>query len=126
MMMDVNLHSVAAALLATYTVCRPVLRCKPISRNKLTAEYAPRQEPLWGSQDSVGLNRQHPASPDQPAHGKILCIGSHHIIFILITESCSFEDLKTLVGRLNHVYFISTCYEPAVMAPAEIPPETKC
>jgi hypothetical protein len=28
------------------------------------------------------------------------------IIFILITESCGYDDLETLVGRLNHVCFV--------------------
>jgi hypothetical protein len=96
----------AASLLAIHAVCRPVAVREPIKRNELTAEKKLIAESLLEEvKTTLGWlldTRQILIS---------LTLGKYSewaaaIIFILITEYCGYDDLETLVRRLNHVCFV--------------------
>ena len=96
----------AASLLAIHAVCRPVSVCEPVPRNELTAEKKLIAESLLEEvKTTLGWlldTRRLLISLNMEKYSAWAAA----IIFILITESCGYEDLETLVGRLNHVCFI--------------------
>jgi hypothetical protein len=96
----------AASLPAIHAVCRPVAVHEPIKRNELTAEKKLIAESLLEEvKTTLGwlLNtRRLLISLTLDKYSEWAAA----IIFILITESCGYNDLETLVGRLNYVCFV--------------------
>jgi hypothetical protein len=98
----------AASLLAIHAVCRPVAVREPIKRNKLTAEKKLIAESLLEEvKTALGWLL------DTCRFLISLTLNKYSewavaIIFILITKSCSYHDLETLVGWLNHDCFVIT------------------
>jgi hypothetical protein len=96
----------ASSLLAIHTVGRPVAAHEPVLRNELTAEKKLIAESLLEEVKTtlgwlldtrrllIGLPMDKFSSWSASIH------------FMVIMETCSYEDLDTLVGRLNHVCFI--------------------
>jgi hypothetical protein len=96
----------ADSLLAIHAICRPVAVCGPIKRNELTAEKKLIAESLLEEvKTTLGWlldTRRLLISLTLDKYSEWAAA----IIFILITESCGYDDLETLVGRLNHVCFV--------------------
>jgi hypothetical protein len=96
----------AASLLAIHAVCRPVAVYEPIPRNKLTAEKKIIAESLFEEvKATLGWlldTRRLLISLTIEKYSAWAAA----IIFILITKSCGYDDLETLVGRLNHICFV--------------------
>jgi hypothetical protein len=96
----------AAALLAIHSVGRPVAVDEPISRDQLTAEKKLIAESLL-EETKITLGwlldtrRLRISLPMEK-----YAAWAATILFILITESISYQVLESLVGRLNHVCFI--------------------
>jgi hypothetical protein len=96
----------ASSLLAIHTVGRPVASQEPVPRNELTAEKKLIAESLLEEVETtlgwlldtrrllIGLTMENFAAWPVSIH------------FMVIVGACSYNDLETLVGRLNHVCFI--------------------
>jgi hypothetical protein len=96
----------ASSLLAILTVGRPVAIQEPVPRHKLTAEKKLIAESLLEEVKTtlgwlldtrrllIGLTMEKFAAWSASIH------------FMVIVEACSYDELETLVGRLNHVCFI--------------------
>jgi hypothetical protein len=96
----------ASSLLAIHTVGRPVADHKPVPRHELTAEKKLIAESLLEEvKNTLGWlldTRRLLISLPMDKFSS----WSASIHFMVIVEACSYDDLDTLVGRLNHVCFI--------------------
>jgi hypothetical protein len=96
----------AASLLAIHAVCRPVAVCEPIPRNELTAERKLIAESLLEEvKTTLGWLLDTRRLLISLAIEKYSAWAAA-ITFILISESCGYNDLETLVGWLNHICFV--------------------
>jgi hypothetical protein len=96
----------ASSLLAIHTVGRPVVSQAPVPRNELTAEKKLIAESLLEKVKTtlgwllgtrrllIGLTMEKFAAWSASIH------------FMVIVGACSYNNLETLVGRLNHICFI--------------------
>jgi hypothetical protein len=96
----------AASLLAIHTVGRPVAGHEPVTRNELTAEKKLIAESLL---EEVKTTLGWLLDTRRLIIGLTIekfSTWSASIILMTIMEICSYDELETLVGRLNHVCFI--------------------
>jgi hypothetical protein len=95
-----------ASLLAIHAVCRPLADDEPMPQSEMTAEKKLMAESLLEEiKMMLGWVLDTRRLMISLTMEKYLGWAAG-IYFALIVETCRHEQLNTMVGRLNHVYFI--------------------